>query len=157
MSNNANLERLLIALDDCGVKKYGRNPQVADKTGYAAGMVAKVLSGNAALTDRFIQAVCSGFGIRKEWVERGEKPILKGFDLSSIQLTNEEKKRVDEGIQARSAKNYIQVMDDLKRQSIEMIYTLLPYLPAEDVMRIRFEIEEKLGLYQNNQDTGSTD
>ena len=85
MSNNDYLERLLVALDECGIKKYGRNPQVADKTGYATGMVAKILSGNAALTDRFIQAACNGFGIRKEWVLEGEKPIRQPFDIAELE------------------------------------------------------------------------
>lgn len=51
------LDELLTLLDECGVKKYGRNVEVAKKTGYATGMVAKVLSGHVALTDRFILAV----------------------------------------------------------------------------------------------------
>lgn len=75
MMNMSNLERLLLGLENCGVKKYGRNTLVAEKTGYAPGMVAKVLSGHAALTDRFIQSVCGAFNIRKEWIYKGEEPI----------------------------------------------------------------------------------
>lgn len=79
------LLRIAEGLDQAGVRHGSRNKSVAEKTGYAIGTVNRVLSGNAALTDRFIQAVCSGFDIRKEWIERGEKPILKGFDLEGLE------------------------------------------------------------------------
>lgn len=87
------LERLLIGLESCGVKKYGRNVLVAEKTGYAVGMVAKVLSGHVNLTDRFIQAVCRGFRIRKEWIYNGEGSIEDQGIVADT--TDETKLKVD--------------------------------------------------------------
>jgi len=79
-----NLDRLIVGLEQVGIKKYGRNVLVAEKTGYATGMVAKVLSGHVALTDRFIQAVCSAFAIRREWIYEGEEPVKNpGLDVSA--------------------------------------------------------------------------
>jgi len=80
-----NLSRLLIGLKTVGVEKGERNKTVAEKTGYAVGTVNRILSGNAALTDRFIQAVCSSFAIRKEWVCSGEEPIKMVVDIAGLE------------------------------------------------------------------------
>ncbi len=57
---------------------------MAEQTGYSLGMVARILSGHAELTARFIHAVCSGFGINKTWVETGEGDILSKTSDYSI-------------------------------------------------------------------------
>ena len=59
--DHSRLNELLQLLDSCGIPKYGRNIVVAEKTGYAPGMVAKVLTGHAAITDRFLLAIHSAF------------------------------------------------------------------------------------------------
>ncbi len=74
------LKRLRDGLDTANVPKRGRNPLVAEQTGYSLGMVARILSGHAEMTPRFVQAVCSGFRINKEWVETGTGEILKKAD-----------------------------------------------------------------------------
>lgn len=77
------LKRLRDGLDTANIPKRGRNPLVAKQTGYSLGMVARILSGHAELTARFVQAVCSGFGISREWVETGNGVILtKGSNYS---------------------------------------------------------------------------
>lgn len=82
-----NLSRLLIGLKNAGVETGERNKTVADKTGYALGTITRILSGNAALTDRFIQSVCSAFAIRKQWICEGEEPIIKaqGVDIAEFE------------------------------------------------------------------------
>lgn len=78
---NSILERLHFGLDKREIPKRGRNPIVAEKTGYSPGMVAKLLSGHAVIGDRFIQAISSAFDINKEWLVYGCKPqgsILTG-------------------------------------------------------------------------------
>ncbi len=67
------LERLLEGLKIAsGVKRYGMDKAVAEKTGYSEGLVAKVLKGHATLTPQFIQNVCAAFGLSGEWVELGD-------------------------------------------------------------------------------------
>lgn len=73
----------MIGLEASGIKKYGRNKEVAKRTGYAPGMVAKVLSGHVALTDKFIRAACKGFDIREEWIYEGIEPI-RGIELGGV-------------------------------------------------------------------------
>lgn len=80
MSNEHFLGRLIAGLDAAGIKKYGRNKRVAEKTGYSPGAVANALSGHVALTDRLIQAICTAFHIRKEWIYEGIEPI-RGIEL----------------------------------------------------------------------------
>ncbi|MEA5114986.1 MAG: helix-turn-helix transcriptional regulator [Geobacteraceae bacterium] len=72
------LDRLLDGLKLAGVEKGSRNKTVAEKTGYSVGTVNRILSGNATLTGRFIQAVCTGFDINRTWVETGNTGTLLG-------------------------------------------------------------------------------
>jgi len=65
------LARLLEGLKQAGLEHGSRNKSVAKKSGYSEHTVLKVLSGNATLTPRFVQAVCSAFGVSKTWVETG--------------------------------------------------------------------------------------
>jgi transcriptional regulator with XRE-family HTH domain len=69
---NEVLGRLLEALGLVGVEKGARNKLVAEKTGYSVKTIGNILSGHSDMTPRFIQAVCSAFGIDREWVERGD-------------------------------------------------------------------------------------
>lgn len=79
------LKRLLEGLKLAGVERGSRNKTVADKTGYSVGTVNRILSGNATLTGRFIQAVCTGFDINKTWVETGNTgTLLGGGDTEGI-------------------------------------------------------------------------
>ena len=71
------LSRLLQALDLVGVKHGSRNKTVAEKAGYSPGTVNRILSGNAALTARFIYLCCTAFGINMGWVKEGVQPILQ--------------------------------------------------------------------------------
>lgn len=74
---NDMLARLLEGLKSADVEKGERNRAVAGKTGYSEKTVGNILSGNAPLTSRFIQAVCSAFWVRKAWIENGEEPITE--------------------------------------------------------------------------------
>lgn len=78
------LSRLLSGIESAGVRRGERNKTVAEKTGYSVGTVNRILSGNAALTVRFIQAVCAGFGVNRGWVENGEAPILTPVDNAEM-------------------------------------------------------------------------
>lgn len=71
MKNEA-LNRILEGLKLARVEKGERNKVVAEKTGYSVKTIGNILSGAAALTPRFIQAVCSAFGISRAWVEMGD-------------------------------------------------------------------------------------
>jgi transcriptional regulator with XRE-family HTH domain len=69
------LERLIAGLESSGIKRGTRNKTVAEKTGYSLDSVKRVLSGNATLTPRFIQAACSIFNINIDWVLKGTEPV----------------------------------------------------------------------------------
>jgi hypothetical protein len=97
-TNNIKLERLLEGLELAGVTKRGRNRDVAEKTKYSLSMVARVLTDNAVLTDRFISAVCSAYSISKPFVERGfglwyendsEKRLVSNEDAQLIESLND--------------------------------------------------------------------
>lgn len=76
------LQRLLEGLKTVGVEKGERNKTVAEKTGYSLRSVGSILSGHAVLSPRFIQAICTTYGIRKAWVEAGEEPITEEETVS---------------------------------------------------------------------------
>lgn len=79
------LKRLLEGLKLAGVERGSRNKTVAEKTGYSVGTVNRILSGNATLTGRFIQVVCTGFDINRTWVETGHMgTLLGGGDTGGI-------------------------------------------------------------------------
>lgn len=112
------LERLIAGLDAAGVKKYGRNKRVAEATGYSPGMVAKIMSGHVALTDRFIQAVCSSFYIKKEWIYDGIMPINnQGFDLEGAIDSAKIKK---EEMQDQNINKLYADLDKLKKERDEL-------------------------------------
>lgn len=69
------LERLIAGLESSGIKRGTRNKTVAEKTGYSLDSVKRILSGNATLTPRFIQAACSVFNINTDWVLKGTEPV----------------------------------------------------------------------------------
>lgn len=74
---NALLYRLTEGLDASGVKiGRGRVKEVAEKTGYSAGMVSRILSGKVEPVDKFIFAVCAAFEISLNWVTAGIEPVL---------------------------------------------------------------------------------
>lgn len=73
---SAQLVRLLAGLDAAEIKRGTRNKIVAEKTGYSLDSVKRILSGNSALTSRFIQAVCSVFKINSDWVLLANEPVL---------------------------------------------------------------------------------
>lgn len=70
------LVRLLAGLDAAEIKRGNRNKIVAEKTGYSLDSVKRILSGNSALTSRFIQAVCSVFKINSDWVLLANEPVM---------------------------------------------------------------------------------
>jgi len=86
---NSILERMIVGIESMGVKRYGMNKIIAEKTGYSVGTVAKIMKGHAVLTDRFQIAACSAFGINEKWVLEGKKPILAIDQLSRFIPTND--------------------------------------------------------------------
>lgn len=70
------VENLLAGLREAGVERGSRNRTVAEKTGYSEKTVGNLLSGNSAITPRFLRAVCSAFNINISWVTDGLEPIL---------------------------------------------------------------------------------
>jgi transcriptional regulator with XRE-family HTH domain len=78
----AQLDRLLAGLKKSGVEQGARNKTVAEKTGYKEKTVGNILSGNAYLTDRFIQAVCRVFKINVPWVLVGQEQTFVSESVS---------------------------------------------------------------------------
>lgn len=118
-----NLSRLLIGLKNVGVETGERNKTVADKTGYALGTITRILSGNAALTDRFIQSVCSAFGIRKEWICEGIEPIKKqGVDIAEFEglHMSPEWHAEKQAARADKLKVMLQTLAELKKMEVEI-------------------------------------
>jgi hypothetical protein len=88
------IQRLLDALTSLGVAKYGRNVAISEKTGYSKGSVAGIMSGQKPINARFIRAVCSAFGISREWIEEGKEPVF--VDARPMMLSDVPKDRRDE-------------------------------------------------------------
>ena len=92
------LDRLLVALKEVGVEQGARNRTVAEKTGYSEKTVGNLLSGHAAITDRFIWAVGTAFGINSTWITLGSEPILTEslpIPVTGKQMSPEDMERVD--------------------------------------------------------------
>ena len=62
------LERLSTGLDLRKVPIKGRVKAIADKTGYSAGMVSKVLSGKVDNIERFVKVVCNEYMLDENYV-----------------------------------------------------------------------------------------
>lgn len=73
---NIELERIFSALEEIGVKKWGRNTKVAAKTGYSEPQVSAIFSGKESLTDRFLKSICANYSISEDWVRRGYGKML---------------------------------------------------------------------------------
>lgn len=107
---NVVLSFLRGGLKAAGIETGVRNKTVAEKTGYSEKTVANILSGNSKLTPRFITAVCTAFGISKEWVLGGGKGPMLLFDPQQI-------KDVEQ--LASSATDYIQKQISLTAEITE--------------------------------------
>ena len=70
-SINSMVERFILWFDEKDIRRRGRIGDIAKATGYSASMVAKILTGHAEASDRFISAVCNAYGIDKQWIETG--------------------------------------------------------------------------------------
>lgn len=55
----------------------GLNADIARRTGFTRSYVGQVFKGTKEPSDKFLIAVCGIYGIRQEWIERGEMPVLK--------------------------------------------------------------------------------
>jgi len=91
------LERLINALDQADVKKWGRNKEIAEKTGYSQSQVSVILSGKEPLNDRFLKLVSGIYGISEDWVKYAienppNNPALKGTGKIRILPDIEEKR-----------------------------------------------------------------
>ena len=116
-TDNTKLKRLLIGLDLAGVFKPGRNRIVAEKTEYSLSMVARVLTGNVPLTDRFISAVCSAFSISKPFVEREFGP-WHTEDYGKEMISDEDAQLVvnlNENVVLKEAMKEILLMSEARR------------------------------------------
>lgn len=54
-------DELKLLLDKMELPRRGRIKLVADKTAYSAGMVSKMLSGHADISDRFLSSLSNAF------------------------------------------------------------------------------------------------
>lgn len=54
-------QELKTIIDNLGLPARGRIKMIADKTGYSSGMVSKLLSGHAAIAERFITVLNNSF------------------------------------------------------------------------------------------------
>ena len=70
------LDRILTAMKEAGVGKGERIKALAFKTGYSESTAGKILSGHSPVSEKFITIFCGSFGIRKEYIEKGEEPVL---------------------------------------------------------------------------------
>ncbi|ABK99015.1 helix-turn-helix domain-containing protein [Pelobacter propionicus] len=84
---NEFVSRIKAAFNAMGVAKRGVVKEVAVKTGYSEGMVSRILAGKNEPSEKFLLSVAAAYGIRPDWVLKGEEPILspgKGFTIASI-------------------------------------------------------------------------
>jgi transcriptional regulator with XRE-family HTH domain len=78
------LSRLLLALSNSGLKKYGLNRHVCEKTGYSQPRVSELLSGKHPLPKKFITIICGKYNISEEWLETGEGEMFIWEDSRAI-------------------------------------------------------------------------
>lgn len=93
-NKSSHLVYLLEGLKAAGVEKGSRNKVVAEKTGYSEGTVNGILSGNAKITERFIQSVCSGFGINRDFIEGSSASPLAITANNARWYSSEEKEEI---------------------------------------------------------------
>lgn len=112
-------ERLILALEGLGVKKWGRVKKVAEKTGYSEGQVSAILSGREAVNGRFKKAVCGAYLISEEWLETGEGEMLLPSTVSEpISQTVLAEPRTDHGPDDPVLEEGIRLMKKMSRPQL---------------------------------------
>lgn len=137
------LSRLLEGLEHAGVKHGSRNKTVAEETGYAVGTINRILSGNANLTDRFIQSVCSSFNINPEWIREGKEPVLNKM-VFSMPNVDEARKRFTESAARIARYNESQMTQEPEpsgvslrnEQKVEYLCNLIKRLDPQEMNQV---------------------
>ena len=83
------LNRLLSALENKGISGRGSASKIAKATGYSAATVSVAFSDDQKLTDKFLRAVCTAYGINEEWVKTGKGEMFKSL-ADRLSVTAEE-------------------------------------------------------------------
>lgn len=71
--NEYRLVRLHKGLDDSNVPERGRIQEIVAATGYSKPRVSQILTGKAAIPERFLSAVCRAFGVNLAYVDFGDR------------------------------------------------------------------------------------
>lgn len=71
------LSRLIEALKTKGLNGRGANAKIAKDTGYSAATVSVTFSDESKLTDKFLRAICTTYGINEEWVKTGKGEVFQ--------------------------------------------------------------------------------
>ncbi|MEW6505494.1 MAG: hypothetical protein AB1457_16170 [Chloroflexota bacterium] len=96
MNNKEVLERLNTALDGSGVPIRGRGKAIVEKTGYSSGMVSRYLSGQEAMSDNFLKAVCTKFGLSERYIIKGEgEPLEDKFTQYEMEIFSALMEKID--------------------------------------------------------------
>ncbi len=69
------ISRLSQALEHVGVKEYGRNKKIAEKTGFNDTHISGIFNKKVTLTSKFIKGVCKEFLISEDFVLHGTGEI----------------------------------------------------------------------------------
>lgn len=139
MSSNNLLDNILAALKYAGVERGSRNRKVAEKTGYSEGTVNGILSGNAKITSRFIQAICSGFGINRSWIEKGLGSVLENGNLGLHQ-------KYKISVETKDLIGGIDDWDTVRGYAILEIVQLLEKLSTEQVVSLVMMLRKETGF-----------
>lgn len=86
LPSNSFLDRLLIGIENAGLKKWGRNKKIAEITGYSQPQVSAILSGKEPPSDRFVKLICLGLLISEDWIRTGQgEPFISGPERRPVE------------------------------------------------------------------------
>lgn len=114
--DDVRLARVHQLLDFASVPKRGRNVKVAEKTGYTTSMVARILSGNAPMTERFLLSVCSAYSFSRNYIETGVLPWDAPRTVASVDQADSDENNVFlELVVVKEALKELKLMPEPKR------------------------------------------
>jgi transcriptional regulator with XRE-family HTH domain len=93
-----------------------------ERLGVTAAAISKIESGERALTEQMILAICREFKVNEEWLRTGEGERLDGFDDSNIAAVVDEYK-LDE-VSQKILKAYVELPEGHRKGANSFIYAM---------------------------------
>lgn len=104
------IENLMQAMAVVEPKKHGRVTAVAKATGYSKAMISAVFTGREPLQEKLLNAICSAYGINREWVKTGQGEMLSRLNIKNADGVMAEKMAFDVLQKAKELRDEIDAM-----------------------------------------------